>query len=54
MVAKGQEKGYFQYGDSTLVLLFEPEAIAFDDDLIQDSAQNIEVSVLAGSQLGTK
>lgn len=54
MVAKGQEKGYFQYGGSTIVLLFEPGAIAFDDDLIQDSAQNIEVSVLAGSQLGTK
>lgn len=53
-VQKGAEKGYFQYGGSTLVLLFEPEAISFDRDLIQDSAQNIEVSVLTGSQLGTK
>lgn len=54
IVAKGQEKGYFQYGGSTLVLLFEPKAIAFDEDLIQNSAQNIEVKVLTGSQLGTK
>lgn len=54
IVTKGQEKGYFQYGGSTLVLLFEPGAIAFDRDLIRDSAQNLEVSVLAGSQLGSK
>jgi phosphatidylserine decarboxylase len=54
IVNKGQEKGYFQYGGSTLVLLFEPGAIAFDQDLIRDSAQNREVQVLAGSQLGTK
>jgi phosphatidylserine decarboxylase len=54
IVNKGQEKGYFQYGGSTLVLLFEPGAIAFDEDLIRDSAQNLEVQVLAGSQIGTK
>lgn len=52
IVTKGQEKGYFQYGGSTLVLLFEPGAIAFDRDLIRNSAQNLEVSVLAGSRLG--
>ncbi|NET37743.1 MAG: phosphatidylserine decarboxylase [Cyanothece sp. SIO1E1] len=52
LVAKGQEKGYFQHGGSTLVLLFEPGAIAFDQDLIQDSQQNLEVQVLAGMQLG--
>ena len=54
IVTKGQEKGYFQYGGSTLVLLFEPGEIAFDEDLIRDSAQSLEVSVLAGSQLGRK
>ena len=29
-------------------------AIAFNEDLIRDSGQNLEVSVLAGSQLGRK
>ena len=53
-VQKGAEKGYFQYGGSTLVLLFEKKAIAFDEDLIRDSAQNLEVQVLTGSRLGTK
>jgi phosphatidylserine decarboxylase len=51
-VSRGQEKGHFQYGGSTLVLLFEPGAIAFDPDLIEDSANGLEVHVLAGSQLG--
>ena len=51
-VLRGQEKGYFQYGGSTLILLFEPEAIAFDEDLIADSTAGIEVHVLAGSSIG--
>jgi phosphatidylserine decarboxylase len=53
-VTKGQEKGYFQYGGSTLVLLFEPEAIAFDDDLIQNSTEALEVHVKAGSRIGIR
>lgn len=53
-VIRGQEKGYFQYGGSTLVLLFEPGAIVFDEDLIADSAAGIEVHVLAGSSIGKK
>jgi phosphatidylserine decarboxylase len=51
-VLRGQEKGYFQYGGSTLILLFEPEQIIFDSDLVQDTAQGMETHVLAGSQLG--
>ena len=53
-ITKGQEKGYFQYGGSTVVLLFEPGKISFDADLIRDSQQNLEVRVLAGARLGTK
>ena len=54
IVDRGQEKGYFQYGGSTIVLLFEPGAIVFDEDLIQDSRQHLEVQVQAGNQMGTK
>lgn len=52
LVTKGQEKGYFQYGGSTLVLLFEPDTIEFDRDLIVDSAQQLEVRVLTGTKIG--
>ena len=51
-VARGAEKGYFQFGGSTLVLLFEPGRIIFDEDLVRDARAGIEVQVLAGSQLG--
>ncbi len=51
-VKKGQEKGYFKFGGSTVVLLFEPGAIVFDEDLITDSADQIEVHVQALSKIG--
>ena len=53
-IDRGQEKGYFQFGGSTLILLFESGTITFDSDLIQDSEQDIEVQVQAGTQIGTR
>ena len=53
-VERGQEKGYFQFGGSTLVLLFEPGRIIFDNDLTRDTRAGIEVQVLTGSQLGVQ
>ncbi|MBM3277389.1 MAG: phosphatidylserine decarboxylase [Candidatus Handelsmanbacteria bacterium] len=51
-VARGQEKGYFQFGGSTLVLFFEPGRVVFDEDLLRDSAQGLEVHVKTGSRIG--
>ena len=53
-VCRGQEKGYFQFGGSTLVLLFEPGMVVFDDDLTADSVRGIEVHVRAGSGIGRR
>lgn len=53
-VKRGQEKGYFQFGGSTLVLLFEPDVILFDEDLVQDTQQDIETQVQAGTRLGIR
>ncbi len=53
-VERGQEKGYFQFGGSTLVLLFEPGAVVFDDDLKEDSRRGIEVHVRAGNRIGRR
>lgn len=49
---RGQEKGFFQFGGSTVVLLFEPGAIAFDSDLVADSAAGLEVHVRTGAGVG--
>ena len=50
--AKGDEKGYFSFGGSSLVLLFEPGTIQFDQDLLDASSERIEVRCLMGQSLG--
>ncbi len=50
--AKGDEKGYFSFGGSSLVLLFEPNRIQFDQDLLDTSLQRMEIKGLLGQSLG--
>lgn len=49
---KGMEKGYFSFGGSSLILLFEPKRIIFDQDLIESSAKKMEVRGWLGQSLG--
>ena len=49
---KGDEKGYFSFGGSTLILLFEPARIALDQDLLETSKRHIEVRGLMGQSMG--
>lgn len=49
---KGDEKGYFSFGGSSLILLFEPGAIVFDNDLLSHSSEHIEILCLMGQSLG--
>ena len=39
---KGEEKGYFEFGGSTIVLLFKKNTIKLDDDIYKNSQENIE------------
>jgi phosphatidylserine decarboxylase len=50
--AKGDEKGYFSFGGSCMLLLFEPFRIQFDQDLIDASHHKIEVRGCYGESLG--
>jgi phosphatidylserine decarboxylase len=50
-VRKGSEKGYFQYGGSTIVLLFQPGRIQFAEDLAAHSAEGYETFLKAGEVL---
>lgn len=49
---KGHEKGYFSFGGSALVLLFEEGKIQLDRDLVANTAKGIETRCLMGQQLG--
>lgn len=42
---RGDEHGYFAFGGSTCVLLFEPGRITFDTDLIENAGQSLETLV---------
>ncbi len=50
--AKGAEKGYFSFGASSLILLFPPNTISFDQDLLAATAQQIEIKCLMGQSMG--
>lgn len=51
---RGQEKGYFEFGGSTIVLLFESGKITLDNDIIKNSNEGIETKVFCGSRIGKK
>lgn len=50
-VKKGEEKGYFSFGGSSLILLFEKDCIHFDEDLIEASKQHIEILCHMGQSM---
>lgn len=49
---KLQEKGYFAYGGSTVILLLEPERVALDADLLHYSELGTESRVRTGERIG--
>lgn len=51
-VNKGDEKGYFKFGGSTVVLLFEKNKISIDDDLLTNTLKGYETSVKQGERIG--
>jgi len=53
-VTRGQEKGYFQFGGSTVVLLLKNQPLAIDADILENSAQGIETVVRFGEKIGEK
>ena len=50
---KGHEKGFFSFGGSCIILLFEPFTIALEPDLLQASRKNLEVLGHMGQLLGS-
>jgi len=52
VVNKGEEKGYFKFGGSTVVLLFEKNKIRIDDDLLMNTAKAYETEVKMGERIG--
>ena len=49
---KLEEKGYFEYGGSTVILLCKKNKVAIDRDILEYSAKGIETKVTLGERIG--
>ena len=52
-IRRGQEKGYFQFGGSTVVLLLKKDTAILDGDILENSRNGIETVVKFGEKIGT-
>lgn len=51
-VEKGAEKGYFAFGGSSTITIFEPGAVTLEADLLENSANQVELYARIGSRMG--
>ena len=51
---RGQEKGYFSLGGSTILLLLKPDIVKMDSDIMEYSRKQIETKVRLGEKVGEK
>ena len=52
-VEKGEEKGYFAFGGSATLTLFEPSRVQLAEDLLEQSAGQRELYAKVGDRMGT-
>lgn len=52
-VKRGEEKGYFLFGGSTVVVVGEPGKFSFDPDLLEKSAAGMECLIRLGEGIAT-
>ena len=53
-VTRGEEKGYFKFGGSTVILFFEAGKIKIDKDIVDQTQLGYETYVLMGEKIGEK
>jgi phosphatidylserine decarboxylase len=53
-VIRGQEKSYFRFGGSAILMLMQKNRIWFDEDLIGSTNEGIESRVRAGTRVAVK
>ena len=50
---KGEEKGYFKFGGSTVMLVLPAGAVTFDTDLVRNSAAGLETRIRCAERIGS-
>jgi len=51
-VKRAEELGYFKFGGSTLLVLFEPAKLEWDSDLVENSSTALETLIRVGMSVG--
>ncbi len=51
---RGDEKGYFSLGGSTIVILLRKDTVKIDEDILEYSKQSIETRVRMGEKIGER
>lgn len=54
VIHKGDEKGYFSFGGSCVVILFQKGKIQLDQDLLENTIKGFETKANMGTSLGSK
>lgn len=52
LVTRGDEKGFFQFGGSSTITIFEAGRVRFDADLVSHSAEGMELYARMGDRMG--
>lgn len=51
-IDKGEEKGYFAFGGSSTIVVFEPDTVQFSEDILENSHKSIETYAHMGDSMG--
>ncbi len=54
MAVRGKEKGFFEYGGSTIILLLKKDSVHINEDFMKNSLAGIESPVKMGETIGEK
>lgn len=54
VVQRGQEKGRFEFGGSTVIVLLQKDAAVIDEDILLNTSQEAETVVRLGEVIGRK
>ena len=54
IASRGKEKGYFEYGGSTIILLLKKDSVKINQTFVENSLKGIETPVKMGECLGIK
>jgi phosphatidylserine decarboxylase len=53
-IQRGEEKGYFKFGGSTVLLFFQKNKVIIDKEIIDQTNKGFETKIIAAETIGSK